>query len=220
MQKSGWASITFCQEEERGVILPYYDPLIIRADISNFDVGCILVDTNNSVSVMFADAFNELQVPAHLLDRSITPLVSFSGDVVQPIGSIHLPISISSAPQQATVTTPFLIVDYPTTYNVILGRLALAQKKVFISKHMLLLKFLTPYGTGTVRSDQLGARSCYASAVKFTNRQYMSEAHAVTKALTPPRAGIERPEDPREESVTQQAEPIKDLELACLHDNI
>ncbi|CAL9020923.1 unnamed protein product [Prunus brigantina] len=97
MPKLDWASITF-SEEECGVILPHGDPLIIRADISNFDVGRILVDIDSSVSVMFADAFNELQVPTHLLDRSITPLVSFSGDVVQPIGSIHLPISIGSAP--------------------------------------------------------------------------------------------------------------------------
>ncbi|XP_034197747.1 uncharacterized protein LOC117613223 [Prunus dulcis] len=121
-QKSGWAPITFCEEEERGVILPHDDPLIIRADISNFDVGRILVDTGSSVSVMFADAFNELQVPSHLLNRSITPLVSFSGDVVQPIDSIHLPISIGAAPEWVTITTPFLIVDCPTAYNVILGR--------------------------------------------------------------------------------------------------
>ncbi|CAL9004514.1 unnamed protein product, partial [Prunus brigantina] len=205
--KSGWAPITFCEEEERGVILPHDDPIIIRADISNFDVGRILVDTGSSVSVMFADAFNELQVPSHLLDRSITPLVSFSGEVDQPIGSIHLPISIGVAPQRRTITTPFLIIDCPTAYNVILGRPAMAQMKVFISTHMLLLKFLTPYGTGTVRGDQLGARSCYASAVKSTNRQHKGEALAVTQAPAPPRASTERPEDPREESVTQQAEP-------------
>ncbi|CAL2230827.1 unnamed protein product [Prunus armeniaca] len=59
-QKSGWAPITFCEEEERGVILPHDDPIIIRVDISNFDVGHILVDTGSSVSVMFAEAFNEL----------------------------------------------------------------------------------------------------------------------------------------------------------------
>ncbi|CAL8999641.1 unnamed protein product, partial [Prunus brigantina] len=128
--KSGWAPITFCEEEERGVILPHDDPIIIRADISNFDVGRILVDTSSSVSVMFAGAFNELQVPSHLLDRSITPLVSFSGEVVQPIGSIHLPISIGSTPQRRTITTPFLIIDCPTAYNVILGRPAMAQMKV------------------------------------------------------------------------------------------
>ncbi|CAL2260077.1 unnamed protein product [Prunus armeniaca] len=87
-QKTGWASITFCEDEERGVILPHDDPIIICADISNFDVGRILVDT------------------------------------------------------------------------------------------------------------------------------------AVTQALAPPRAGTKRPEDPREESATQQAEPVEDLELVTLHEDI
>ncbi|CAL9012172.1 unnamed protein product [Prunus brigantina] len=169
----------------RGVILPHDDPIIIRADISNCDVGRILVDTGSSVSVMFAEAFNELRVPSHLLNRSITPPVSFCGEVVQPIGSIHLPISIGAAPQRRTITTPFLIIDCPTAYNVILGRPAMAQMKVFISTHMLLLKFPTPYGTGTVRGDQLGARSCYASAVKSTNRQHRGEALAVTRGSGP-----------------------------------
>ncbi|XP_020426600.1 uncharacterized protein LOC109950865 [Prunus persica] len=168
---------------------------------------------------MFAEAFNELQVPSHLLDWSITPLVSFSGDVVQPIRSIYLLISIGAAPQRATVTTPFLIVDCLTAYNVILGRSALAQMRVFISTHMLLLKFPTSNGTCTVHGDQLGARSCYDSAVKSTKRQHRSEALAVTKPPALPQAGTERPEDPREEFVTQQAEPVEDLELVTLHDD-
>ncbi|CAL8175814.1 unnamed protein product [Prunus armeniaca] len=156
---------------------------------------------------MFADAFNELQVPAHLIDLSIKPLVSFCSDVVQPIGSIHLPISIGSAPQWATITTPFLIVDCPTAYNVILGRHALGQIKVFMSTHMLLLKFPTPQGMSTMR-------------VKSTNCQHRGEALAVTKAPAPSRTGTERPKDPREESVTQQGKPMEDLELVCLHDYI
>lgn len=119
--RSGWPPITFNEEEEHGVIYPYDDSLIIRPDISNFNVGCILVDTGSLVSAMFSEAFNQLQTPDHLLNRSINPLISFSGDVVQLIGSIHLPISIGSAPQQATITAPFLIIDCPMTYNVILG---------------------------------------------------------------------------------------------------
>ncbi|KAI5344471.1 hypothetical protein L3X38_012348 [Prunus dulcis] len=51
-------------------------------------------------------------------------------------------------------------------------------------------------------------------------RSHRSEALAVTKAPAPPQAGTERPEDPREESITQQAEPMEDLELVTLHDDI
>ncbi|CAL2247008.1 unnamed protein product [Prunus armeniaca] len=92
------------------------------------------------------------------------------------------------------VTTPFLIIDCPTAYNVILGRPAMAQMKVFISTHMLLLKFPTPHGTGAVRGDQLSARSCYALAVKSTNRQHKGEALV--------------------------AKPVEDLELVTLYEDI
>ncbi|CAL2277466.1 unnamed protein product [Prunus armeniaca] len=72
MPKSGWASITFSEEEERGVILPHGNPLIICANISNFDISRILVDTGSLVSVMFTDAFNELQP----LEVSTSPSLS------------------------------------------------------------------------------------------------------------------------------------------------
>lgn len=78
MTKVGWEPITFSEKEEQGVIFLHYDLLIIRADISNFDVGHTLVDTVRLVSVMFAEAFNTFQVLDNLLNRSITPLVSFS----------------------------------------------------------------------------------------------------------------------------------------------
>ncbi|CAL9000432.1 unnamed protein product, partial [Prunus brigantina] len=108
-----------------------------------------------------------------------------------PIGSIHLPISIGAAPQRRTITTPFLIIDCPTAYNVILGRPAMAEMKCVATN-------LVP----EVAMLQQG------------------EALVVTQAHAPPRAGTERPEDPREESVTQQAEPVEDLELVTLDENI
>ncbi|XP_034212942.1 uncharacterized protein LOC117625504 [Prunus dulcis] len=43
---------------------------------------------------------------------------------------------------------------------------------------------------------------------------------AVTKAPAPPQAGTEPPEDSREESITSQAEPMEDLELISLYDDI
>ncbi|XP_068317107.1 uncharacterized protein [Pyrus communis] len=120
-QKPNWDPICFYPEEERGIIYPHNDPLIVEAHIANFDVRRILVGTGVSVNIMFAEAFKTLNVVEHLLDHSVSPLISFSGDVVQPLGSVHLPFTIGTGPYTATITTNFLVVDYPTTYNVIFG---------------------------------------------------------------------------------------------------
>ncbi|CAL8134028.1 unnamed protein product [Prunus armeniaca] len=92
--------------------------------------------------------------------------------------------------------------------------------RVFISTHMLLLKFSTIHGTNMVRDDQLRARSCYVSTVKSTNSSQRHEALSVTKAQPPPQAGAERHEDSREEPVTQQAKPVEDPKLVCLYDDL
>ncbi|CAL9006412.1 unnamed protein product [Prunus brigantina] len=66
--------------------------------ISTISGGPTLAGTSNNSIKHYVRSTYAHQVPSHLLNRSITPLVSFSGEVVQPIGSIHLPISIGAAP--------------------------------------------------------------------------------------------------------------------------
>ncbi|KAM1734298.1 hypothetical protein ACFX11_019802 [Malus domestica] len=165
-QKPNWDPICFYPEEERGIIYPHNDPLIVEAYIANFDVKRILIDTGASVNIMFAEAFKAHNVAEHLLDRSISPLISFSGDIVQPLGSIHLPPTIGTGPYTATITTNFLVVNCPTAYNVIFGRTGINDLKAMVSTHMLLMKFPTPFGNGYIRGDQLSARSCYNTSVK------------------------------------------------------
>ncbi|KAM2188771.1 hypothetical protein ACFX1R_032274 [Malus domestica] len=160
-QKPKWDPICFYPEEERGIIYPYNDPLIVEAHIANFEVLRILVNTGASVNIMFAEAFRALNIAEHLLDRSISPLISFSDDIVQPLGSIHLPFTIGICPYITTITTNFLVVDCPTAYNVIFGRTGINDLKAMVSTHMLLMKFPILYGNGYIREDQLSARSCF-----------------------------------------------------------
>ncbi|KAM1790890.1 hypothetical protein ACFX12_034913 [Malus domestica] len=102
---------------------------------------------------MFAQAFRALNVVEHLLDRSISPLISFSGDTMQPLGSIHLPFTIGKGPYTATITNNFLVVYCPMAYNVIFGRTCINDLKAMVSTHMLMMKFPTPYGNGYIRGD-------------------------------------------------------------------
>ncbi|KAM1083481.1 hypothetical protein ACFX19_022281 [Malus domestica] len=178
-QKPNWDPICFYPEEERGIIYPHNDPLIVEAHIANFEVRRILVDTGASVNIMFVEAFRVLNVAEYLLDRSISPLISFSGDIVQPLGSIHLPFTIGTCPCIATITTNFLVVDCPTAYNVIFRRTGINDLKAMVYTHMLLMKFPTPYGNGYIRGDQLSARSCYNTSVKQQHLLMPKEALSI-----------------------------------------
>ncbi|KAM2040082.1 hypothetical protein ACFX16_034060 [Malus domestica] len=97
-KKLNWDAICFYHEEETGIIYPHNDPLIVEAHIANFEVRRILVDTGPSVNIMFPEAFTALNVAEHLLNRSISPLISFSGDIVQPLvhALTQLPLPLTS----------------------------------------------------------------------------------------------------------------------------
>ncbi|KAM2871193.1 hypothetical protein FF1_018863 [Malus domestica] len=154
---------------------------------------------------MFAEAFKALNVAEHLLDRSISPLISFSGDIMQPLGSIHLPFTIGTGPYIATITTNFLVVDCPTVYNVIFECIGINDLKAMVSTHMLLMKFPAPYGNGYIRGDQLSARSCYNTSIKQQYLPVPKETFSIHDQVikTSPDDGNSQPNDPRDDFFTQ-----------------
>ncbi|KAM2357503.1 hypothetical protein ACFX1X_006467 [Malus domestica] len=181
-QKPNWDPICFYPEEERGILYPYNDPLIVEAHIANFEVRRILVDTGASVNIMLAEAFRVLNVAEHLLDRLISPLISFSGDIVQPLGSIHLPFTIATGPYTTTITTNFLVVDCPTAYNVIFGL------------------------TGINDLKAMETLSIHDQVIKTSPDEANLDLHG----------GNSQPDDPRDDSFTQEAQPAEELEKVSI----
>ncbi|CAL8112764.1 unnamed protein product [Prunus armeniaca] len=188
--------------------------MIIRAEIADYDVGRVLIDTGSWVNVIFADAFKGLGIADSMVNRQITPLLSFSGDLVQPVGSISLPIAFGVAPRKTMTYDQFLIVDCPTAYNVIVGRTALTRVKAHLSPHMLLMKFPTRNGTGVIRGDQLSARTCYATALKSVASKPPMEAMTLQGLPN----SSELIDDPREENPTPMAQPAEELETVILNE--
>ncbi|CAL9022212.1 unnamed protein product [Prunus brigantina] len=132
------------------------------------------------------------------VNRQLTPLLSFSGDLVQPVGSVRLLIAFGVAPRKTMVYDQFLIVDCPTTYNVIVGRTSLIGIKAHLSPHMLLIKFPTCNGTCAIRGDQLSARACYATALKSASFKLPNETMPVQGIPN----NIGPIDDPRDETPT------------------
>ncbi|KAM0986341.1 hypothetical protein ACFX2C_013526 [Malus domestica] len=135
---------------------------------------------------MFAEAFRALNVAEHLLDRSISPLISFSGDIVQPLGSIHLPFTIGTGPYTTTITTNFQVVDCPTAYNVIFGR------------------------TGINDLKAMETLSIHDQVIKTSPDKANLDLHS----------GNSQPDDPRDDSFTQQSQPAEEFEKVSIPDRM
>ncbi|KAK4383522.1 hypothetical protein Sango_2724600 [Sesamum angolense] len=91
-----------------------------------------------------------------------TPLTGFSGEMIEPLGEVTLPLSLGSYPKRSTKMVKFLVVKAPSAYNIILGRPSLNLFRAIASTFHMKLKFPTSDGVGS-RGDERMARECYAN---------------------------------------------------------
>ncbi|XP_024190427.1 uncharacterized protein LOC112194417 [Rosa chinensis] len=138
-----WKSITFLEEEEANLKMPHDDPFFITLQIDHYFTSRVLVDTEASVSVLFCDAYKALNRGWAKLSQDNEPLISFSTDIVQPLGSDYLSITVGESPNCSTIKTKFIVVDCVSSYNAILGRPTLWRLKTFIAGHTLMMKVPT-----------------------------------------------------------------------------
>ena len=89
--------------------------------MEEFNIHPILIDNGSSVDIVYLPAFQQMKLNKERLRPFISPLVSFIGDRVIPKGVVKLTIITSTYPAQVSKEIDFLVVDCPSTYNVILG---------------------------------------------------------------------------------------------------
>ncbi|XP_021990890.1 uncharacterized protein LOC110887618 [Helianthus annuus] len=96
-------------------------PIIVSAIIAGHKVRRIYVDSGSATKIMYQQYFQQLapQTKAKLIQVSM-PLVSFSGEVVQPIGQITLPTTVGAGNLVRTVNLTYLVMGARSVHNVIL----------------------------------------------------------------------------------------------------
>ena len=110
-------SITFSNSDLEGCQHPHDDPLVIRAVVANKTVHRVLVDNGSSADIIFALAFDKMDIGRAKLEPVNTDLREFSGEKVLPLGSIQLVLTLGDPPCQATTTARFLVVAAPSAYR-------------------------------------------------------------------------------------------------------
>ena len=157
--------MTFSEADARGVRQPHNDPLVIMLNIEGFNTKRILVDNGSLADIIYFPVFQQLKLDEKRLRSFGSPLVSFSGDRVYPKGIITLNVSVGTHPRQLTRQLDFLLVDFPSSYNVIIGRPTLNRWKAATSTYCLKVKFPIDSGVGEVKGDQVLARECYQAVL-------------------------------------------------------
>ena len=130
---------------------PHDDPLVIMLMIEGFNTRRILVDNYSSTDIIYLSAFQQLKVSLERLHPFDSPFVSFSGDKVYPKSIVTLTVTVEVYPKQLTCQLDFIVVDYPSSYNVIIGRPTLNHWKAAISTYCLKVKFPTENDVGEVK---------------------------------------------------------------------
>ena len=164
-QKRTDQDMSFNEAYAKGVKQPHNDPLVIMLTIKGFNTKRILVDNSSSVDIIYLSAFQQLKLDPRRLRPFDSPLVSFSGDRVYPKGLVRLTVTVGTYPLQLTRQLDFLVVDCPSSYNVIIGRPTLNKWKAATSTYCLKVKFPTDNGVDEVKEDQVLARECYQAVL-------------------------------------------------------
>ena len=150
--------IMFSERDASGIKQPHDDLLVITLGIEGFTTRRVLVDNESFADIMY---MTKLRVDPKKLRLFNSPLVSFSKDKIYPKRIVTLSVTARTHSEQVTIQVDFLIVDCPSSYNVILGRPTLNRLKAVTSTYCLKIKFPTPNGVGQICGDQLLARECY-----------------------------------------------------------
>ncbi|KAK2999905.1 hypothetical protein RJ639_023671 [Escallonia herrerae] len=132
------ATITFSDDDSKGIKTPHDDPLVITIKAGNFDVKRVLIDNGSSAEILFHDAFEKMNIPTDRLRKMDTPLYGFSNHLVAVEGIIALPVAIGTPPAQTNFMLDFVVVKVPSAYNAILK--SFEELKAHLSSPPLLSK--------------------------------------------------------------------------------
>jgi hypothetical protein len=133
--------------------------MVLTTHIDKWDATRVLIDNESQSEILFLSTFNQMGFDRKQLKEASKPLYGFGGKVIEPVGSISLPVSFDSLRNACTKFITFDVVDMNYPYNAIFGRGLANTFEVALHSAYLCLKIPTTLGVITVYGNQKDARN-------------------------------------------------------------
>ena len=153
--------IKFSKEDARRLHHLYDDALVVSIRVGDYNTHRVLVDNCSLADILYYSAFQQMKIDRERLVLINALLIGFGGIRVFPLDAVTLSVTIGDYPQQITKDVTFLVVNYLSAYNAILGRPTLNSWNAITLTYHLMIKFPTDYGGEELRGDQVAVRECY-----------------------------------------------------------
>ena len=114
--------IGFSEEDARRLHHPHNDALVVSIRVRDYNTHRVLVDNGSSTDILYYPAFQQMRIDRERLIPTNAPLVGFRGTWVFPLRLVTLSVTVSDYPQQITNDVTFLVVNYSSASNAIIGR--------------------------------------------------------------------------------------------------
>ena len=153
----------FYSSEATNLSRPHNDALVLTLNISNCEVSKILVDKRSLAGILFLSTLREIEIDEFEIEKSTTVLIGFDRKSTAPVGKIKLPVFTI---RENKITT-FLVMDYLSVYNIILGRLWIHAMKAIPSTYHQRIRFPTRSGLREIKGNWEIAQTCYLNSMKL-----------------------------------------------------
>jgi hypothetical protein len=105
-------------------------PLVLKPVVAGSRLNKVLIDGESRLNVLFTKTLKKMKLDnTHMLTKSTSPFYGIvPGNIAIPLGSVVLPVSFRETRENNhTEYIKFEVTSFETSYNVILGRPAIAK---------------------------------------------------------------------------------------------
>jgi hypothetical protein len=149
---------------------PRHFPLVLEPVVTGSRLNKVVIDGGCGLNVLITKTLKKMKLDiTDMLTKSVLPFYSIKpGNAAIPLGSVVLPITFKETRETyRTEYIKFEVADFETSYDAILGRLAIAKFMAVPHYTYLVLKMLSPTGVLTLQGDLKISYDCDTEALEL-----------------------------------------------------